>query len=439
MIFEELLDNMAEGILIFSKDGVISWCNKGSVNLFEESKPQLIGCNVKKYLCNDLRMGDCRFLVGTQRKQICVSDLLSLDNGSTAMVFREVPLQPTETDSSLKYKELPKKADFHYNFGKIQGQNIKFCETIAMARKAATTLSPVLIYGETGTGKELFAQSIHNASERSDQPFVAINCAAIPENLLEGIIFGTVQGAFTDAINRPGLFEQACKGTIFLDEINSMPLSLQAKLLRVIQEKTLRRVGGVSDIYINPRIISSLNVEPFDAVAQGLLRNDLFYRLGVVCLEIPPLRERKDDLPLLTDYFTNKACEKLNKPKKSVSSEVLEILKQNDWPGNVRQFEHAIECAVNFADHETQISLYDFPRYLRFVSIDHQEPVVMDIDNNMSLKTEMEKVERNKVITILEQAGGSISLAAKMLGMSRQSLYYRMNKYSININNRLTG
>jgi len=437
-MFKKILEDIADGILILHKQSIIMWCNKAALQMLEESREQVIGQKANKYFpVSPFQVGNSYNWTGNQAKEILLSDLVLIDNETTAIFFREVSFLPKEKASTSMNKSpseftaasVPK---YRINFESIVGQNKKFLETIAMAQRAAFTLSPVLIYGETGTGKELFAQSIHYASERADKPFIAVNCAAIPETLLEGILFGTVQGAFTEAINRPGLFEQACKGTIFLDEINSMPLPLQAKLLRVIQEKTLRRVGGVKDISVNPKIISSLNVEPFEAVAQGMIRSDLFYRLGVVCLEIPPLRERKDDLPVLTNFFVKKICLKLNKSLKSVSPEVLEIFKQNDWPGNIRQLEHAIECAVNYADDDPQISLAHFPHYLRFVSIDIQEPVSLD-NSDLPLKTEMEHTERDKIITVLEEASGSISEAARRLGMSRQSLYYRLKKHSINI------
>lgn len=430
-MFEKILEDIADGIMILQQQGNIVWCNNAALQIFEKSKEQIMGLKANKFFpFYPYIVGDSFNWTGEQTKEILLSDLVLLNKETTVVFFRDVTLLKREKAPTLMNRD-------HYNFESIVGQNQKFSETIVMAKRAALTLSPVLIYGETGTGKELFAQSIHSASQRADKPFIALNCAAIPETLLEGILFGTVQGAFTEAINRPGLFEQASKGTIFLDEINSMPLSLQAKLLRVIQEKTLRRVGGVTDIFVNPKIISSLNVEPFEAVAQGMMRSELFFRLGVVCLEIPPLRERKDDLPLLTNFFVEKTCNKLNKSLKLISPEVLEIFKQNDWPGNIRQLEHAIECAINYADDETQISLAHFPHYLKFVSIDLQESVSIN-NNDLSLKTAMEHTERDKIITILEQERGNMSETARILGLSRQNLYYRMKKYSIKLDRRIS-
>lgn len=436
-MFEKILEKIADGILIFQKQGTIVWCNIAAMQILEEPRETLIGQNVDKYLpfCPYV-IGSSIKWTGEQTKEILFSDLVLINKDSTAVFLRDVTLLQKKATSVVNKNISDLTATSlqrnHYNFESILGQNPKFSETITMAKRAAHTLSPVLIYGETGTGKELFAQSIHYASERADKPFIAVNCAAIPETLLEGMLFGTVQGAFTEAINRPGLFEQAHEGTIFLDEINSMPLPLQAKLLRVIQEKTLRRVGGVTDILVNPKIISSLNVEPFEAVAQGMIRSDLFYRLGVVCLEIPPLRERKDDILLLANFFVKKTCNKLNISLKLISPEVVEVFKQNHWPGNIRQLEHAIEGAINYAEDDMQLSLTHFPHYLRFVTIDTQEPVNI-VNTDLPLKTEMEHRERDKIITVIEQECGNISKAARILGLSRQSLYYRMKKYTITI------
>ncbi|HRU41578.1 MAG TPA: sigma 54-interacting transcriptional regulator, partial [Candidatus Diapherotrites archaeon] len=193
-----------------------------------------------------------------------------------------------------------------YTFRNLIGEDEKFLSTVEIARKAAMSSSTVLICGETGTGKELFAQSIHNESSRKHKPLIAQNCAALPESLLEGILFGTVKGSFTGAINRPGLFEQANGGTLMLDEINSMGHQLQAKLLRVLQEGYVRRIGGLSDIPVDVRILATTNEDPLVLLQKGILRKDLYYRLNVISVSIPPLRERKTDIMLLTDHFIKK-------------------------------------------------------------------------------------------------------------------------------------
>lgn len=212
-----------------------------------------------------------------------------------------------------------------------------------------------------------------------------------------------------------------------------MPRSLQAKLLRVLQEKTIRRLGGLTDIYIDPKIISSLNTPPLIAVANGMLRSDLFYRLGVVCLYIPPLRERKDDIPLLVNFFVKNITRKLNKPVKTISPAVINFLQSNDWPGNVRQLEHAIECAINFADEDDEIAIQHFPKYLRHVTQDFDIPEQKTVLPQSWLKNDLDDAERSRIVSILEQQKGNISETARILGVSRQSLYYRMKKFSLNV------
>lgn len=198
-------------------------------------------------------------------------------------------------------------------FSNIIGLSPKFLKAVEIAKKASRSSSTVLIYGETGTGKEVFARCIHNESVRKNKPFVAVNCAALPESLLEGILFGTVKGGFTGAIDRPGLFEQANGGTLLLDEINSMPISLQAKLLRVLQESYVRRIGGLKDIPIDVRVIATTNEDPYTAILNGKFRKDLYYRLSVINITIPPLRERKEDIALFVKYFIKNTIKNLIK------------------------------------------------------------------------------------------------------------------------------
>lgn len=423
-LYLELLEALSEGVILFREGGPILWCNRIAAHLLQTPREHLIGKSMEIYFPD--RKFQTKKIILQESPEISVLIFTNIGQERDQVHFPPEEIPPTCNESMSQRR--PK-----YTFEQLIGQNRQFSEVKELAQKAASSLSYVLIYGETGTGKELFAQSIHNASPRAAKPFVAVNCAAIPETLLEGILFGTIQGAFTGAVNRPGLFEQASEGTLFLDEINSMPLSLQAKLLRALQEGSIRRVGGVKDIPVNPRIISSSNVEPFEAIEKGLLRGDLFYRLGVVCLSVPPLRERKDDLPLLIDFFVNKIARKLNKQVKGIPAEVTAILQQYPWPGNVRQLEHAIECAVNLIEDGAEIELEHFPEYLRFVSA--ASPELISFAPQVScLKTEMQKAERGKIIATLESTKGNITQAANMLGISRQSLYYRMKKYQININ-----
>ncbi len=254
-----------------------------------------------------------------------------------------------ETISSVSMprpkRVLPNETQF--DFDAIVGSNIDFLRAVNTARLAAKTHSPVMLCGETGTGKELFAQAIHNQSERKSRSYTAVNCAAIPENLLEGLLFGTTSGAFTGARDKPGLFERASGGTIFLDELNSMATGLQAKILRVIQERKVRPLGSLRETEVDIKIISSVSKEPHVAIAENNLRPDLFYRLGVVFVPIPPLRERREDIVLLARHFVVKHSRALNRKVTDISGDVLELFNEYHWPGNVRELEHVIEGAIN--------------------------------------------------------------------------------------------
>ena len=230
-------------------------------------------------------------------------------------------------------------------------------------QRVAANTSPVLIWGETGTGKELFAQSLHSHSSRARGPFVAQNCAAIPTTLLESTLFGTTRGSYTGAENRKGLLKQADGGTLFLDEVNSMDLSLQAKILKAIEEKRFRPVGGEQDVHSDVRIVSAMNVDPITAVREGLLRRDLFYRLGVVQLALPPLRKRPEDIPLLTDFYVEQYNRNMGRAISGVSELVRNALLAYDWPGNVRELRNAVESAFNLCTGAT-VQLNDIPRYI---------------------------------------------------------------------------
>lgn len=318
-----------------------------------------------------------------------------------------------------------------YVFEDIIGPSAVMQATIQVARKVAGNLSPVLIQGETGTGKELFAQSIHNASPRSDGPFVAVNCAAIPETLLESMLFGTSKGAFTGAIEKPGLFEEAQDGTLFLDEINSMSIHLQTKMLRVLQTKALMRVGSSKSIPVNARIISAINMDPKLAVEHNLLRSDIYYRLSVVSLVIPPLRERPDCVLALTDYFIRQNNKIMGKGIQGLEKDVQLLFKKYPWPGNVRELEHAIEHAMNLVEnHETGILMEHLPPYLKNVS-ENRRPQHREFEKIVNLKNTLLKYEKDIIAVKLKANQGNISQTAKELNVSRQFLQYRIKRLKI--------
>lgn len=345
-------------------------------------------------------------------------------------VNHKISLGPIINNKKISHKAI-------YNFDNIITINQDMLHNIKRAKIIADNPSSVLIYGETGTGKELFAQSIHNYSNRRDKPFVAQNCAALPESLFESILFGSVKGAFTGAIDKPGLFEEANGGTLFLDEINSMPLSLQAKLLRVLQDGIVRRVGDNRDRKVNVRIITAMNIEPSKAIEQGQMREDLFYRLSVVNIKLLPLRKRKEDIPIYVEYFIDEFNKKMSKSITGVSKEVEELFFKYNWPGNVRELRHVIESSMNFVE-SGRIKLIHLPVYLSEKI--NQEDKIESLDEiiniskmELSLDEVIEKTEKEMIVRALEKTGGNISKAADMLKITRQRLHYKISKYNIKI------
>jgi arginine utilization regulatory protein len=328
-------------------------------------------------------------------------------------------------------------------FERIIGEEPAFLDVLNSARMAASTPSPVMLFGETGTGKELFARAIHNHSARSRKKYTPINCAAIPENLLEGILFGTSKGAFTGAVNKAGLFERTNNGTIFLDEVNSMPVGLQSKILRSIQERKVRKVGDLNEVEIDLKIISSVNRDPYIAIAEGTLRSDLFYRLGVVFIHIMPLRERLGDLVLLVSHFIEKHNAILYKNVRRISCEVMELFKIYNWPGNVRELEHMIEGAMNIVGTDEVIQVKHLPTHFSNWPVKKARPEkprrrlddVPSENRNINLIKNKSEHEENIVTKALLDNRGNITKTAKALGISRQLLYYKIKKFNISRNN----
>lgn len=312
-----------------------------------------------------------------------------------------------------------------YTFSDIIGNSPALRQPLNIARRAAKTTSPVLIYGETGTGKELVAQGIHHFSPRAGGPFIAQNCAALPGSLLEGILFGTVKGSFTGAIDRPGLIEQAHGGSLLLDEINSMDIDLQAKLLRVLQDNRVRRVGGLKEIPVDVRIIATTNTDPQTAIDQGSIRQDLYYRLAVVNIALPSLFERPGDIPLLCDHFVDKYNRRFDLSAQGVNPEVMAIFLAHSWPGNVRELEHIIEGAMNImAEDENYIGLHHLPQ-----SLTDQGPGLSLADiKDCSLPEAVARVEQSMIQGAMDRTGGNITQAAKLLGITRQALQYKLGK-----------
>ncbi|HXY54229.1 MAG TPA: sigma-54 dependent transcriptional regulator [Nitrospirota bacterium] len=311
-----------------------------------------------------------------------------------------------------------------YRFQSIVGNSQKIKEVLEIAGRVAASEASVLITGESGTGKELLAKGIHYNSPRADGPFVAVNCAAIPEHLIESELFGHVRGAFTGAVkDREGRFELATGGTLFLDEIGDLRVELQAKILRALQERQVDRVGGKHPVPVDVRIIASTNKDIERAVKEGIFREDLYYRLSVIMLHMPPLRERKDDIPILVQHF----LKKFNRGAEvSIDHEALSLLTAYGWPGNVRELENSIERASVLKRGNT-ITAGDLPDRLK-----KEKSIVENIILNLPDEgIALEDLERNLIIKALEKHNGNQTRAAEYLGITRPTLIYRMEKYGI--------
>jgi two-component system NtrC family response regulator len=316
-------------------------------------------------------------------------------------------------------------------WGNIVGKSKAMESVFAVMKRVADTPTTVLVSGESGTGKELIARALHKASSRSSSPFVSINCAAVPENLLESELFGYEKGAFTGAISlKQGKFEFANGGTLFLDEVGEMSLNLQVKLLRVLQEHEFQRVGGNKDIQVDVRIIAATNKNLREEVDGGRFRGDLFFRLNVVRIEVPPLRDRRDDIPFLVAHFVNRLAEKLGCGIRTLDPDVTSALYSYSWPGNVRELENVIERALVLSRGQT-ITLEDLPPEVRKASPveDSFDPSPFSGDKNLA--DTLDALEERMIRQALKKAGNVQAQAAKTLGISRSNLQYKMKKYGL--------
>jgi two-component system response regulator AtoC len=315
----------------------------------------------------------------------------------------------------------------------IIGFSKSMTEIFDTIKKVAPTTTTILITGETGTGKELVANAIHRNSTRKNDPFIKINCSAISENLIESELFGYERGAFTGAISRkPGRFELAHKGTLFLDEVGDIPKEMQVKLLRVIQDHEFERVGGLQTIKVDVRLITATNRNLLQDVKEGKFRADLYYRLNVVPVHLSPLRERTEDINLLTDYFKDKFNTKLNRKIKDIDSRVRKLLLNYSWPGNIRELENLIERLILMARGDS-ILLEDIPEELK--SQDDTAAIFRPEDHKKSfkniIKSKTAEIEKQMIIKVLEKCDGNITKAAMWLGLSRRGLHLKMEKYNL--------
>ncbi len=464
-LLESILEYLDEGVLVVDKNANVTVYNEPATNIAGIEPYKAIGKNVLDIFPNItpetsnfyyvLRTGNPiidyvqTYLNYKGQKVTTVTSTIPLfENGKilgALEIYRgiehvkKLTEKITSLEKELYYKNNPKSSykgnGTIYTLNDIIGKSKAIEDLKTKAEKIADSSSPVLIYGETGTGKELFVQGIHNASpNRRNKPFIAQNCAAIPRTLLEGILFGTSTGSFTGAKEKPGLFELANGGTLFLDEINSMDIDLQAKLLRVIQDGVIRRIGKTETVTVDVKVIAATNENPLVAVKNNKLREDLYYRLNVISLFIPPLRERKQDIPLLINHFINFYNEKLKKNVKGISDECLSFLENNKWPGNIRQLKYTIEGIMNFIDKD-EIDIKDLPSNILndYLLINNPNENTTESYNLPPLKDAMKKFEKELIIKAIKKANGNYALAARLLKTPRQTLHNKIKKYGITI------
>jgi transcriptional regulator with PAS, ATPase and Fis domain len=372
-------------------------------------------------VCNRIPIRNKEKVIGA----VAFTTFTRMDELSTFMK----QIQRLHLEIDLYKKELGKLRGAKYSFEQIIGKTPAISKLKDLAQKVSQTKSTILITGETGTGKEFFAHAIHQHSPRTHHPFIRLNCAAIPTELLESELFGYEEGAFTGAKKggKPGKFEQAHSGTLLLDEVNQLPMNLQSKLLRVIQEKELERVGGLRTIEIDVRLICTTNQDLLGLVQKGAFREDLFYRINVVELMIPPLRERLGDIPDLVQFCIARINRDLGLNIEGIETDVLERFQQYQWPGNVRELDHALERAANMA-----LSGYLMREHFDFLELrmlNKQLPEIGEID--FSLESIRGRAEKEGIRQALAKAGGNKSVAADILRIDRSVLYDKTKKYGI--------
>jgi two-component system response regulator HydG len=344
-------------------------------------------------------------------------------------ILRETARRAIEKrDLELENLRLKEQVERRYRFENIIGKSSQMQEIFRQIRRVAPTKASVLIVGETGTGKELIARAIHQNSPRKDKPFIAVNCAAIPRDLLESELFGHEKGAFTGAIRqRTGYFELADGGTLFLDEIGEMSLEVQAKLLRAIETHEFWRVGGSRSMKVDVRIISATNKDLEETVREGRFREDLYYRLKVFTIKIPPLRQRREDIPLLVQHFIQEICKQNNRPPLNITREAMDNLVRYDWPGNVRQLRNVIESVIITTTSDT-IRPEDLPEEIKgATTTDEEESDRIDVRVGMS----MEDIEREAIKRTLMETRGNKTKAASILKIGLRTLYRKIKQYGL--------
>jgi len=430
---EAILESIADGVFTVDGDWRVASFNRAAEEITGFSRKEVAGLPCERVFQSSTCRGMCplrrAFAIGGPVYDVEV-EITRKDGRRVPISVSAAPLRDADgvviggvevfRDLSA-LRQLSRELEERYSFGQIIGKSKLMRELFALLENVAETDSTVLIYGESGTGKELVARALHYNGPRKEGHFVPVNCAALPEALLESELFGYERGAFTGATrSKPGRFELADGGTLFLDEVGEMGQAVQAKLLRVLDQREFERLGGTKTIRTDVRIIAATNRDLETDVASGRFRRDLFYRLNVVSIHLPPLRERREDIPLLVEHFVRKLNEKMGRKVKGVSSEAMRLLMDYDWPGNVRELENAIESAFVIGRRDV-IRPEDLPEVVR-------RKRVPAVPEGRGL---LEEGERQALLAALERAGWNRGEAARLLGISRATLWRKMRKHGL--------
>ncbi|MCZ2260291.1 sigma 54-interacting transcriptional regulator [Sporosarcina sp. G11-34] len=453
-----ILDTINESCTVIDHEGKVVFWTKGAEEIFSVSESEIIGKPITDFfsadrleILNTLKTGKSV----THSQHQARKDLVVMINSNPVYFNKEIigaVVSETDITSQIRLnnelfhasekifhleeevrKSLPEDNPFNY----IRGSSPALKEALNITSKASTTNASVLIYGESGVGKELFAKAIHNLRETPDAPFVAINCGAIPSGLFESEIFGYEKGAFSgaDQKGKKGKVELARNGTLFLDEIGEMPLEMQVKILRLLQEKRFFAVGGTKEIEVDFRVVAATNRDLKELVDEGKFREDLYYRLNVVNFTVPPLRERPEDIIELTHYFLHEISIKYNKPIHGISQTVMQNLLQHKWPGNIRELKNVMERLVVFSENG-EIQHTHLPSELNQTNqtsgeVNDPSSFPSQQDDDRSLKDRIQEYEKQILVQELEKADGNKLLCAKNLKITRATLYNRLNRLGI--------
>lgn len=445
-----ILGNLHEAVCVVNTGGIVTLWNSSSEKLYGIKAKEIVGFHIEEFFPNALLLKvlkEKKSFQNLKQKPKNESDVIvsaipliykgeligavSTDRDLNEITKLYMELDREKTKVEILKQQMKEITQDKYFFGKIIGKSKALIDAMIIAKQVAKTDASVIITGESGTGKEVFARAIHQESDRKGD-FIPVNCSAIPSNLLESELFGYVEGAFTGAYKkgRPGKFELANGGTLFLDEIGDMPLLMQAKLLRVLQDGIVYRVGGSQPLKIDARIIAATNKDLQQLMKENKFREDLYYRLNVVSILIPPLRERKEDIPELINDFIREFSEKNNKDKLQISPDAMKILSDYQWKGNIRELKNTIERLVILSKDST-IDRVDIP--IEIINSTNITPfIALDKERTFDLKMAVENFEKGIIVDALTAAKGNKVQAAELLKIKRSTLYYKLNLYELN-------